>query len=274
MDAAGVSVNEICHLLELRKRRSEAEFKIGYLLRKGREEKDPQVSMLEQELSSIAKQIGELEGKLRERKVEIFFPNEEKISDLSADLAKFRPEEVDRAMETKSGETYALLEERGKFLKENNKRRKDIAALVAFVNSLPSKIRDEVAERVRKGKMDDLDASTVDEKTRARLFRHLNRCGIACSLDGHNIVRAGKKGAAWNEVRVELGDDSYAWAEPGKQQDLLAFSREITQAGNAIQMMNAERQIRKFSHEEEARFEEAQKKYLELLRKKERLVSD
>jgi len=268
-----MGANEISFLAELRRRRQELEFKHGYLLRKGRERTDPNVYSLEQELENVSKQAKELEDMLKQLKVMLFFPHEKEIKKLSAAISRFKPEEVDTAMESKDGELYSLMEKRGRFTKENYERRREIAALVDLANSLPSKIRDEIAEIVRKGELQELDASVLDDRNRERLFRLLNRCGIGCSLSGYKLLPAGKGRVEWNEARVEL-NGFYVWVEPEKAHEVEKFAKDMVAAGNTIQVMNAERQVRKFGSEEEGKFEELQKKYLEMVKTRNQLISN
>ncbi|MDD5337620.1 MAG: hypothetical protein PHS02_04005 [Candidatus ainarchaeum sp.] len=268
-----MGANEISFLAELRKRKQELEFKHGYLLRKGRERTSPAVYSLEQELEGVAKQVQELEDMLKELKVELFYPHENEIRKLGAAIAKHKPEDVDKAMESKSGELYALMEERGALTKENYGRRREIAALMDLANSFPSKIRDEIAEIVRRGELDELDGSVLDDRNREKLFKLLNRCGIGCSLSGYSLLPPGKGRVEWNEARVEL-NGLCAWVEPEKVHEIEKFGKEIVATGNEIQVMNAERQVKKFGSGEEKKFEELQKKYLEMVKRRNQLTSN
>ncbi|VVC01835.1 Uncharacterised protein [uncultured archaeon] len=267
-----MSAAEISYLMELNKRKSELEFKKGYLLRKGAAHRDPRMISMDAELAEVAKQAAVLESKIMARIDSLFYPNENQLAEFGKKLAALAPAEIDRAMETRGGDAYAILEKRGAFLKSNFERRDEIAALIEFASSLPSKVRDEIVERVRAGKVGSLDASTLDEKTRTKLFTLLNRVGIPCALDGYKLMTESAKGRKWGEVRVELNGNR-VWVDEKREEEVRSFGKELVETGNAIQLMNAERQVTKFGPEDEKKFTDLQKKYLGLVRKRDELMS-
>ncbi len=266
-----MGASEISYLIELNKRKAELEFKRGYLLRKGKKPEDPQMISFDEELAKLAKQANELESKITTKKI-LFYPNEAEIAELNAKVAKLKPEELDKAIEKKEGDAYALLEKRGRFIKDNYENRREIAALIEFVNSLPTKVRDEVIEEVRRGKISDLDMSVVDEKVRERLFRLLNRAGVKCALDGYRLLAQSNKGVQWNEVRVQF-EGGAVWTIPEERENVEKILKEYVETGNRIQLMNAERTVRKFSAEDEKKFNDLQKQYIELMKKRNELSS-
>ncbi len=262
---------EISSLIELSKKVAELEFKKNYLLHKGRTREDATVISIATELEHLSRQVNELESRITIREA-IFYPNEKRLAEFKANLAKYGVAEIANAMERKEGELYTLLEKRGRLLKKNYERRKEIAALVEFVNSMPSKSREEISERIREGKIGILDASTLSENERMKLFRLLNRAGIPCFVEAHKLVSESKKGISWAETRVTL-NGSGVWTEPDEEAEIAKFGEELANTGNLIQVTNAERQVRKFSADEEKQFRELQKKYLGLLRKRDALLS-
>lgn len=266
-----MAASEISHLIELNKRKAELEFKKGYLLRKGRSMGDAAIASLEHEIAEMGKQALELESRIMVRETVIFYPHEKEIAALSSEIAKFMPEEIDRAMENREGEAYGLLEERGKFIKGNFENRKEIAALIEFVNSLPSRIRDETIERVMTGEVGELDASTLNEKSREKLFRLLNRSGIRCMMESYKIVTESRKGSFWDERMVEL-NGARVWVSPENEEKARKLGAELAETSRAIQVMNAEREIRKFSAEEQKNFGSMQKRYLEMIRRRDALI--
>lgn len=267
-----MGAGEISLLMELNKRVAELEFKRDYLLQKGKDKGDWTVASMENEISRFSKQADELESKIT-TKGTIFYPNEKKIAELNEAMAKYGIAEISRAMEQKEGDVYALLEKRGKFLKENYGNRKEIAALVEFVNTLPSKIREEIIERTKDGKIGVLDASTLNERDRAKLFKLFNRSGIRCFAEGHKLVSESKKGTGWSEAKVEL-EGNYVWSEATDEPKTKEFMKQLVETGKAIQVMNAERHVRQFSAEEEKGFLDTQRNYLELLKKRNGMLAD
>lgn len=266
-----MAASEIFHLIELNKRKAGLEFKKGYLLRKGKDGGDEIIASLEHEIEEIGKQALELESRIMVRETVLFYPHEKEMAALSSEIGKFGPEEVDRAMETREGDVYGLLEERGKFIKENFENRKEIAALIEFVNSLPSGIRDETIESVRNGRVGELDASTLDEKSRAKLFRLLNRSGIRCIMESYKIITESRNGSSWDERMVELSGGR-VWVSPENEEKIRKLGADLSETSRAIQVMNAEREIREFSAEEQKNFGDMQKKYLEMIRKRDALI--
>lgn len=264
--------NEICYLMELRKKLAELEFKKGYFIHKGMQNEDAQIILFCKEIAEISKQALLLENKIIENGGVIFFPNEVEISILNDRIAQVESADIYDAMKTKHGDIYALLEKRGKFLKNNFENRHEIATLVQFVNSLPSKIRDDLIGMVKKGCINEIDVSMLEEQARTKLFKLLNRSSIVCFLEGYKLLSESENGITWNEKKVDL-NGSGIWIDPEKEEEIKKFSEELSQTAVAIQITNAERQVRKFEAEEESRFNELQKKYIALIRKREGLFS-
>lgn len=265
--------NEISRLMELNKRKAELEFKKGYLIAKNRPQES--VVSMEQELAEIAKQAFELESKITAKGTSIFYPNTRRIAELAEGLSGLKPEEIYSAMEKKQGESYSLMESRGKLVMKNLENRWEIAQLVEFVNYLPSKIRDEVIEKTESGEIGELDVSVLDESQKLRLFKLLNRAGVACAMLGYKLIPANGNGNSvkWNEAWVEMGGRRI-WIAPEMMDEVKVFEKQLAETARAIQVMNAERQVKKFGPAEESAFMELQKAYLGMLKRREQLLSD
>lgn len=262
-----LETKDICSLLELNKKKAELDFKKGYCIRKGMDKKDPQILFYQNELNEVSKEINNLKKKVSMNGLELFYPYENTITELNNKLKQFSAVEIDGALETKKGEAYSFLEKRGKILKDNFNKREEIAVLIKFVNALPSKIKKDIIKFVKAGQITSFDISTLNEKDRKTLFKLLNRAGIFCVLGGHALLTEQGKGIVWEETKVRL-DGNFVWVDANKEQEIIEFNKELWNVGNEIQLTTAQRQIKKFNEEEDARFVELQKKYLLLLKKR------
>ncbi|MBU0586862.1 hypothetical protein KJ780_05085 [Candidatus Micrarchaeota archaeon] len=264
--------NEIARLMELNKMKAELEFKKNWLISKGNKDK---VVAYEAELEEASRQTLELESKITAKGITLFYPNMKKINELAGKLSAIPQEKLFSAMEQKEGEVYSLFESKGKLIKRNMENRWEIALLMEFTNSLPSGVRDSLIEMSENGEIGELDVSILEENQRMKLFRMLNRAGLECELLGYNIIPKNMNGdgVKWNEIWVETSGRKI-WASPEKIEEVKKFEKDMEDAGRTIQIMNAERQIRDFSDAEENKFNEAQKKYLEMIRKKEKMLTD
>lgn len=266
-----MSASEISHLMELNKKKAELDFKKGYFVMKGMKAAEPRASALDAEIADISQQVSALEKKVAETGRVLFYPNEDAMLELGSELGKFKPEEIYAAVERKTGDVYAVFEKKGLLVKENFERRKEVAALIEYANSLPEKIRTEIIGKVKAGQIGKLDASTLEEKKRERLFRLLNRCGITCFLEGHMLISENRKGTEWKEVKVQL-NGSHVWVDRAQEEEVMKFGKELVETGNLVQLRNAERQVKKFTPDEEKQFRDLQNSYLTMIRRRDSLL--
>ena len=267
-------VNEIARLIELNKRRAELEFKKAYLQKKpGANEQAS--SALETELAKATTQAYELESYVTTKGLVIFYPNAMEISAANSELSKFSPEQIYDALRSKNGEVYALLEKKGRLVKGNLENRWEIAELMEFANTLPGKVRDEVTEKVQAGKIGEMDVSILKEAERTRLFKLLNRAGIRCVMHDHRFATESTNPSQvkWEESGVAIGSRRI-WVQAGKEEEVMKLGQELADIEKGIQIMNAERQIRKFSLDEETKFVELQKRLLEAIKARESMLSE
>lgn len=254
--------------MELNKKKAECEFKKGYLVMKGKGIDDAQIVAFNHELAEIFYQISALEKKIAEKHILLFYPNEDKLIELGSELEKFGPEKIYQAIEKKNGIVYEFFEKKGKIIKENFEKRKDIAALVEFVNLLPKNMMFELIKKIKFGEIGELDVSTINEKEKIKLFVLLNRSGITCFLDlEKHVLSSYTKDIKWDEVKVRL-NGNYIWINQEKVDEIKRFEKELTKIANLVQFKNAERQIKTFTPDEETQFKDLQIAYLALIRKR------
>lgn len=267
--------NEISHFIELNKRAAELVFKKNYLLAKGKKKEDIQIISLELENNEINEQKIELEKTIRAKGIVLFYPYENEINKLNLELAKLEQSEIYKAMETKQGEVYELIKNRGKFIKENFENRNEISALIELVNSLPADIRTETIEKTKAGNINGLNVSTLDAQTRIKLFKLLNRSGIRCVIDSCKLAFAteSKLGIVWDEKPIEL-NRTRVWVAEKNEEKMRKMINELGETSRAIQVMNAENEIKKFSANEQNIFAGLQKKYLDLMHQRDKLIEE
>jgi hypothetical protein len=266
-----MSSNEVSYLIELRKRRQEALFKLGYLKYKGKGAIDAAYARFEADHYSLCEQVAKLEHTLSMKNVHMFMPSQKEIETINAKLAVIPPDEYYKAVEAKAGETYALLERRGLLYKRNHEKKQEIAELVAFCSfSLPGAMRDEVSSMVENGAVTRLDTSIIEpDKTKA-LWKRLNRCGIQCVL-ADRIIQGEGEGLKWDEVVVEIGGVN-VWVEPARAAEAKKISSELTDVSTKLQIAGAERHVRKMEEAEEQAYRKMQEQYVAIMKKRESMM--
>lgn len=203
--------------------------------------------------------------------MEIILPNDNRLRELGEALSTFSPQQLREAMTLRSSRAYELLLQRGEVVKQNQDNRLEIAKLAMTLSRMPSHDRDLLAAAVKSGSLGGtMRLEFTSEGIVKDAARFLRRCGMGCRVLGRSLIADTQPPG---EVRMEFANRS-VWVSAdvrGKLEENLAKIGQLT-AG--IQLKNAERQIKRFSEQEESEFEALQRQYLDLLKQQDELLRE
>ena len=101
------------------------------------------------------------------------------------------------------------------------------------------------------------------------IAKALTRIGIRTKSNEGMIE---KDGDELEEVRFTI-DGTPIWVPKEKADEIRNFIKQLNDTSIKVQVKNAEKQVKKFSKEEEEAFDQLQIKYLELIKRKKDIVS-
>jgi hypothetical protein len=251
----------MARLIELNKRRAGLEFKRSVF-----------GEYVEDELRQLGLAITSISEKAKAAKAELLYPKQNKLDELSGKLEAVEPEQMKECLSSKSGEAYELLHQRGEIIKENFKNRLEIAKVLVILPMLKEEERKAVSESIRTGCVaGEIEISSLESDALDNLARFLSRCGIRCSVKEGKLMPA--DGSELEELRLEMSARN-VWVTKEVKEKLDENLGKLKGVNSRIQLMNAERYVKKFTEEEERQFEELQSEYLRLLKEQDELLGD
>ncbi len=255
-----ITARDLSRLLELNKKQAEIEFKRTVFGSDDGSQKD------------ISANASELTAKAAMAKVVLAVPNQEKLDSLGAKLASVPPSALREALKVKDGSPYEVLRERGLIVKRNHENRLEIAKLSIMIAKAAAPEKAALLTAVRSGAVNEtIGIQSLDEKDVGKIARFLRRCGLRCKASGKEI--APSEDAKEEEVRLDISNRS-VWVSEGSRGLVEENLRRMHAVNAAIQLRNAERQIKSFSEDEESGFATLQKEYLELLKQQDELLKE
>lgn len=194
------------------------------------------------------------------RSEEKFYPFKEEIDDVIISIEEGKEIEKEKL-------TKAI-----KIIKNILAKKSEVIKLIELTSRMPNPIKKEIKNLIKKGELSEsVDLSLLSEKEIKKLFKLLNRIGISCELNEKKLVK--ENGKKWDEELIEIGDFKI-WIEREKKEEAINILKELAEVGREVQVLNVERIVRNLSEDEEKRYIELQKRYVELLRSKEKLEID
>ncbi|RME79765.1 MAG: hypothetical protein D6769_01390, partial [Methanobacteriota archaeon] len=118
-----------------------------------------------------------------------------------------------------------------------------------------AKNKESISSIINKGKVEE----ELEEPQEVSIM--LKTLGINHTYDG--------KIRPTEPYKVIDNGSSLLFLEPSKARELEELDKELDKVGSRIQVLNAQRQIRELSEEDEKNYEDLQKKYIELSKKRE-----
>ncbi|MBI5051273.1 hypothetical protein HZC08_00795 [Candidatus Micrarchaeota archaeon] len=243
-----VTIHELARIIELRKKLNETNFKIAALRLKMINSQD-----LRNEASAIQEEIGKIERELNSGGIEILIPNSDKLEKLNSEIGTYTEQQILEAMGSKAGKLYELLVERAKITKANYGNRYEIAKISLLANK----------HKEAKTMLSGNNAEMANQKVLEIAQRIVKRLGIA-GVSEPSIA---------DEAEV-LIDNRKFWVPSALLKQAGENGEKIGRINAKIQLKNAERQVKKFSEEEEKEFEKMQGEYLALLRERDGMIAE
>lgn len=252
----------ISTIIECRKKRAELVFKKGYLNWK-KSSNDFLIKHIDLDLIEIENQLKELEKKLG--KYSIVFPDQDKLDELNEKVSSLDPEELYETMESKEGDVFELLKERGELLRYLYEKREEISKFNVLLQKLKEKDRDSITALLKnKENFSEEEILTLKDKTlKSNLFKLFSRLDFPVSKENLNI----------SEERVFVGSRA-VWVPNSMSEKIVEMNKTMDELSRKIQFKNAEKQIKNFSENEEKEFQSMQSQYLTLLKEKDKILHD
>lgn len=266
--AEAITPNDVSEFIRLKKVRAELVFKKEYFLNSGtNRDAAPEV---EKELANIESQLSRLEQKFKAANFSVTSPNEGRISALNEKINSYPHSEVASALRSKSGPLYSLLLERGGLIKQNFEARDEIGKINIIAYKLSDGPREIVLSALKEGKLAEGKKLDVgDEKKILAIARIFRRLGIIGSIS--EVACGSVDGIEEAEVNVE---NKKVWVPSSALAGFTSNMESIRKLHTAIQLKNAERQIRKFDDAEEKDFEKTQHDFLALLKQRDEFLKE
>ncbi len=257
-------------LLVMNKTRAETEYLVGFLIRNGTDENDERIVELKHHIDALNKEIGKLNDELSKFGIQYFVPNETKITQFTEKIKGYSEEDIDKAMRIKNGEVWDVLKARGELIKKNIEMKKEIGILIELIAALPKDKREPLIEIIKNGDWGEHMPIDIGDKTLAKnIAKAMNRIGIYTEAEEGRIKRDGEIA---EEVRFTI-DDKPIWVPKEKAEEIREFIKQLNNTSIQVQVKNAEKQVKKFSKEEEEAFDQLQLKYLNLIKRKKEIIS-
>ncbi|MCD6549142.1 hypothetical protein J7K41_00300 [Candidatus Micrarchaeota archaeon] len=269
-----ITKNDIISYIILNRRKGELRFKKQFLLRNGITPEDYAVKALADALTETESELTIIEKKIDMAGIEPIVLHKKEIEELNTIIKEYTTEDIITAARTKQGKLYELLKRRSELSKDNLERKEEIAQLTLLLTTMPLEIADKIKTFVESDgtSSDTLDLHGVSENKIEDIVKLLNRLGIGVRRkDDDRFVLIKDENAAEREV-ARFINGRKVWIDAGSADELDRLNREIESVTNRIQAFTMKKQIRPLTEEELGNFAELQKRYVELVTKREELI--
>lgn len=230
--------------------------KTDYLKGKSQDENNPEFASLSNRLKLLDDEIIKLTTEINNNKIPFYLIGFDELIATESEL-NVPPEEKVAAIETKSGTVFAAIKKRLQLMKKNLELKNELANAILFIHSYGGVLKEKALLSIKSGRPLDVEHDPTEEKNK-RLADLLFRLGLYPTSTEKKYVIL--RDIIWLEGE-----------EAKKMEQVLA---ELADLEPSLQWKNAQRQIKSFTDLEEKEFAEVQKKYLELLKIRDKLVED
>lgn len=282
-----ITAQELVEHTVVSRKISELGFKKSFLIRHGAKEDDINVKALDNAIKDMQFRIKPVSDKLEKADLLTVMPNAGEITALSSEIGTHSAVELDDAIMKKSGPAYDKMRERATLTKVNFDNRDEIARLTMVLNSMPRADGEMVKKAVEEADDDvQVDVSSVPEKRQHDLVGLLNRLGYPTHMLSGKLFFNGKKK---DEVAPEEPKDAFKAESEGERQvpsglkiwlpcsklaDFDANEKRLEEVCRKMQAKTAEKQVVKFSDEQQKAFEALQKEYMDVLEARRKFIAE
>lgn len=206
---------------------------------------------------------------MEEPGISVIYPNYGRILELSSMIGQFSADQIKDALRKKDGEIYDIIGSRGRILKANFHNRREIARLNIILQKLDGGEKECLEDAVKSGAIESpVRIASLIENERKKLARYMNRCGIACSLNGEEII--GEEPEE-KEVGLTIGRQRI-WLNTEDAEKIRETIGRIEQLGCQLQVNYAKKHVVSFNEKQEEEYNAMQKEYIELLKIKDEIL--
>jgi hypothetical protein len=256
----------VARFLELNKKKAELEFQRDILGIK-----------TDAEFTNVTSNAAELAVKIRATGMDLVFPNQKNLNELTGALQKFPPEAIRGGLKIRDGLAYQTLKDRGAIIKKNYENRLEIAKLLILLAKMQEKERENVKNAISVGAVESaISIGSLSEQERKKLAKFMRHCGVECVVSDTALVPPTEDGAQEKEekeMRVDIANKT-VWITEKARVKLDETMGRMKEINAKIQLQNAVRQIKQFDQKEEDEFVALQKQYLELMNERDLLLKE
>lgn len=254
------------------RKRHETSFRRDFLIRHGARPEEPHVAALATMLNEVGEKLRPLEDKLRQIDLITILPHRADILSLTAEINQFSREQLDAALQSRSGPIFDLLKKRGALTRANYERREEIARLTILLNTLPRPEAERLRTLVESNSATEVTVSSLAEEQQQDMVNLMGRMGIVAFISSGLLTLDKKKVdgltfLSWpGELFRPLGGPNgpAGWVPRDKLPEWEENETHLAGISRKIQQRMAQRQANGLSDEEQKEFEAMQQLYLEL----------
>ncbi len=205
-------------------------------------------------LEEVEREVKEIEEKLKAYGLPFTYLRDEEIKALEEELSKVPPEELAKALAVKQGPLWEKASKKAELVGRNIELRKELALLYKALAKTAEK--EKALKALAKGKVEEPFQAPKE------VALLLARLGVKAVWEDGSV----KEGEPPKEVRRAYRGSVY-WLPENLAEEFDALAKELDRVTLELQRLNALRQARPLSDEEEKAFAEAQRRLMELLSK-------
>ena len=245
-------------IIKLNKKVAELSYKANYMEKLGQD-----VSEIKEEIEDLKEHRAKMLEELKKYNLEFYLPYEEELKKFNEKLKQYNLEQVNYAIKRKEGAVWDILKARASIIKNNLLHATTIGKLAELMLMLNEDKRNKLISYIRKGEIkEDIE---VEEEIGLKMAKYLHRIGIQAKYENGLITN---KAFPFKEVGIKI-EDKTIYVPEQSVEEVMENEQKLKDISVKIQVKNAEKQIKKFSEAEIKEFENMQKEYLALLKKRE-----
>ncbi len=209
----------------------------------------------EVDVEDVERKVAELEGRFKALGMPFTYLYGERIKELEEKLSQYTPQDIAKAASYKQGPVWELLKEKAELVNKNLELKRELAFFYKAIAKGGD--REKALRALAKGEVEE-PFEAPEEVAKA-----LYRLGLKVTWE-EGKVKAGEP--TFKERRFVYRGEVY-WLPENLAGEFEAHIKELDRVSLELQRLNAVKQARDLTEEEEKAFAEAQKKLLELLAK-------
>jgi len=276
-----ISSADLVEHVNLSRKKTEAQFRREFLIRKGALESDEHVQALKKQLDEIETKFGTVASKISKVDILTVVPNREEITSITNEIEQHPKEKLDEALKTKNGDVYELLKKRAAYTKNNYENREQIARLTILLNMLPRKEAENLRNIMEARANEVVDVSSLESARQKDMVDLMGRVGVCAYIASGRLSLekiAEEQALSWpQEVEKKYSDVGgiikTAWVRKDLEAQWDQNEQKISELSRKIQICMTKSHADPLSDSQQIEFEAMQKEYIQLRQMREELGS-